>query len=299
LQEITETNAGDIGWNISYDIKLSDDHAQMNEISYLNELESKSIYIIREAYWQYKNNLALLWSMGKDSTTLLHLARKAFLGDIPIPVIHIDTSFKFKEIYKFRDKYAKKWRLNLVIAKNDAALETGVSADDDRFTCCSALKTEALKQLLASQKLKALLVGIRRDEHSIRAKERYFSPRDKEFKWDYQNQSPELWSEYYKTKQGEDSHLRIHPLLHWREIDIWRYIKQERLPVVNLYFSKRGKRYRSIGCGCCCEPVASSADNISKIIKEIQDTNISERSGRTQDKEKEYMMQKLRSLGYM
>ncbi len=272
---------------------------KMNNYTYLDELESKSIYIIREAYWEYRDNLAILWSMGKDSTTLVHLVRKALLGRFFIPVIHIDTTFKFKEIYEFRDKYTKEWNLNLIIAKNSTALQKGISPEKGRFDCCNALKTEALKQVIEKYNLKALLVGIRRDEHSIRAKERYFSWRDKDFKWDYQNQPLELWTEYYKTEGEIGTHFRIHPLLHWREIDIWRYIKKENLPVVNLYFAKKGKRYRSIGCKCCCQSVESKANNINKIIKEIQNTTISERSGRTQDKEKEYMMQKLRSLGYM
>jgi len=271
----------------------------MDNDSYLDELESKTIYIIREAYWEYKGNLAILWSMGKDSTTLMHLARKAFLGNIPIPVVHIDTSFKFKQIYEFRDRCAKKWNFKLIIARNDTALKEGMSPEKGRFNCCSALKTEALKQVIQKHNFKALLVAIRRDEHTIRAKERYFSLRDKEFRWDYQNQPLELWTEYYKTEGEAGTHIRVHPLLHWREIDIWRYIKRERLPVVSLYFAKKGKRYRSIGCESCCEPIESSADTINKIIKEIQRTTISERSGRTQDKEKAYMMQKLRALGYM
>ncbi len=161
------------------------------------------------------------------------------------------------------------------------------------------MKTETLKQAVERYKLKALHVAIRRDEHAIRAKERYFSLRDREFKWDYKNQPLELWTEYYKTEADTGMHLRIHPLLHWREMDVWRYIKRERLPVVNLYFAKNGKRYRSIGCQCCCQPIESQADTIDKIIKEIRITRVSERSGRAQDKEKEYMMQKLRSLGYM
>jgi len=271
----------------------------MNDYSYLDDLESKSIYIIREAYWEYRDNLAILWSMGKDSTTLVHLVRKAFFGKIPIPVIHIDTTFKFKQIYEFRDKYTRQWNLKLIIAQNDKALEENMSPKKGRFACCTALKTEALKQVIERHNLKALLVAIRRDEHAIRAKERYFSLRDREFKWDYQNQPLELWAEYYKTEGEIGTHFRIHPLLHWREIDIWRYIKKEKLPVVNLYFAKRGRRYRSIGCECCCEPIESSADTIDKIIKEIQTTTVSERSGRAQDKEKEYTMQKLRSLGYM
>jgi sulfate adenylyltransferase subunit 2 len=271
----------------------------MNIDSYLDGLESTSIYIIREAYWEYRDNLAVLWSMGKDSTTLVHLLKKAFFGKVPIPAIHIDTSFKFKEIYNFRDKYVKKWGLGLIVASNDAALKKDMSPVKGRFDCCTALKTEALKQTMERYNLKALFVAIRRDEHTIRAKERYFSLRDREFKWNYQHQSLELWAEYYKTEDKIGTHFRVHPLLHWREIDVWRYIKKEKLPVVNLYFAKRGKRYRSIGCECCCQPVESKADNINKVIKEIQKTTISERSGRAQDKEKEYMMQKLRSLGYM
>ncbi|KPK98812.1 MAG: sulfate adenylyltransferase [Omnitrophica WOR_2 bacterium SM23_72] len=271
----------------------------MNKDSYLNELESKSIYIIREAYREHKDRLAVLWSMGKDSTTLVHLVRKAFLDKVPIPVVHIDTSFKFKQIYKFRDRYIKEWKLKLIMAKNKGALEQRMSPEKGRFNCCNALKTEALKQLIEKQGLKALLVAIRRDEHALRAKERYFSVRDEDFIWDYQNQPLELWTEYYKTQAQAGSHLRIHPLLHWQEIDIWRYIKKEKLPVVNLYFAKKNKRYRSIGCACCCQPVESCANSIDKIIQELKSTRISERSGRAQDKEREYMMQKLRSLGYM
>lgn len=271
----------------------------MNINAHLEELESKTIYIIREAYYEYRDKLAILWSMGKDSTTLVHLARKAFLGRIPIPVIHIDTTFKFRQMYLFRDKYTREWNLKLIIARNDIALKEGMSPQKERFDCCNALKTAALKQMMEKYNFKALLVAIRRDEHAIRAKERYFSLRDREFKWNYQNQFLELWTEYYEAVQEKSTHIRIHPLLHWQELDIWRYIKKERLPIVELYFAKGGNRYRSIGCECCCQPIESSANNVDKIIKEIQNTQVSERSGRTQDKEKEFMMQKLRSLGYM
>jgi len=271
----------------------------MKTESYLDNLESRSIFIIREAYWQYRDSLAALWSMGKDSTTLIHLIRKAFFGKVPLSVIHIDTSFKFQEIYEFRDRYAKKWNLKLIVARNDKVLKEGICPEKDRFTCCNLLKTEALKQAISVLNIKALLVGIRRDEHTIRAKERYFSERDKNFRWDYLNQPLELWSEYYESTQMPADHFRVHPLLDWNEIDIWRYIKREKLPVVDLYFAKGNKRYRSIGCECCCQPVNSSADTVDKIIKEIQATKIPERVGRSQDKEKEYMMQKLRSLGYM
>lgn len=269
------------------------------KLDYLKDLESKSIYIIREAYWQYRERLGILWSMGKDSTCLVHLARKAFLGKVPIPVIHIDTTFKFPSIYNFRARYSREWKLNLIVAKNEQALREGMSCQPDRFACCTALKTEALKQIILKHGFKALLVAIRRDEHTIRAKERYFSKRDQEFRWDYQNQALELWFEYYKLNESDRDHLRIHPLLAWRELDIWRYIKQEKIPVIDLYLASAGKRYRSIGCECCCQPVNSRADNINKIIRELENTNIAERSCRAQDKEKEFMMQKLRSLGYM
>ncbi len=270
-----------------------------NANEYLDALESKSIYIIREAYWKHRNKLALLWSIGKDSTTLLHLIQKAFFGKVPFPVIHIDTTFKFKEIYKFRDKLAKKFSLNLIIAKNELALKNNMSKAGGSFECCNTLKTEALKQVIKRYHLKALLLAIRRDEHTIRAKERIFSLRDENFKWDYQNQPLEMWAEYSEACADKLSHLRIHPLLGWREIDVWQYIKKENLPVINLYFAKNNKRYRSIGCKCCCQPIPSRASDIDKIIKELLTTKIPERSGRLQDKEKTYMMQKLRSLGYM
>ncbi|MDP2912984.1 MAG: phosphoadenosine phosphosulfate reductase family protein, partial [Candidatus Omnitrophota bacterium] len=161
-----------------------------------------------------------------------------------------------------------------------------------------ALKTDALKKTIGKYKFKALYLAIRRDEHGIRAKERIFSPRDEDFEWDYKNQPPELWDQY-KSKAGEQEHLRIHPLLGWREIDIWEYIRREDIPIVSLYLARGGARYRSIGCECCCSPVPSDADTIDKIVEELKSSRISERSGRAQDKESAYIMQKLRSLGYM
>ena len=263
----------------------------------LDILENKSIYIIREAYARFKN-IALLWSIGKDSTTLLWLSRKAFFGSIPFPVIHIDTSFKFKEIYEFRDNYAKKWNLKLIVSQNKEALRKGMGPEKSKLECCNALKTEALKQTIKEYGFKALLLAIRRDEHGIRAKERYFSPRDVNFTWDYQNQPAELW-DLYNSKAGDKQHFRIHPLLHWRELDVWRYIHREKIPVTSLYYSSAHTRYRSIGCACCCAPINSDADSVSKIIRELETTREAERSGRAQDKEDAYAMQKLRSLGYM
>ena len=164
----------------------------------------------------------MLWFIGKDSTTLLWLCQKAFFGKIPFPVIHIDTSYKFKEIYEFRDKYVKGWSLDLIIARNEEALSKGIGPDsNEKLLCCNELKTNALKQLIRKQGYKALLLGIRRDEHGIRAKERYFSPRDKEFSWNYLNQPVELWDQY-KNKADEETHIRVHPLLYWTELDVWQ-----------------------------------------------------------------------------
>lgn len=267
-------------------------------MDYLEELESRSIFIIREAYHRFKNNTALLWSIGKDSTTLLWITRKAFFGKIPFPVMHIDTSYKFKEIYEFRNKYAKEWGLNLIISRNEEALNLGMSPEKEKFECCNTLKTEALKDSIREHDLKALLLAIRRDEHGIRAKERVFSPRTIDFKWNYENQPAELW-DLYKAEINEGQHFRIHPMLHWTELDIWRYVQKENIPIVDLYFAKKRKRYRSIGCAICCMPVDSDANSIDKIVKELETTKIAERSGRAQDKENAYTMQKLRSLGYM
>jgi len=263
----------------------------------MSKLENQSIFIIREAYRQFRN-VALLWSIGKDSTTLLWLTRKAFYGRIPFPTVHLDTGYKFKEIYEFRDKYAKEWDLDLIISKNQEAIDKGMGPEKDRFKCCTQLKTNNLKNAIDKYQFRALYLAIRRDEHGIRAKERIFSPRDEDFAWDYKDQPPELWDQY-KSKAKDEEHLRIHPLLGWTELDVWQYIKREDIPVVSLYFAKNGKRYRSIGCEPCCNPIASKADTISKIVEELKTTKIAERSGRAQDKESAYMMQKLRSLGYM
>ncbi len=264
----------------------------------LSRLESRSIYIIREAYRHYPK-LAMLWSIGKDSTTLLWMVRKAFFGKIPFPVLHIDTSYKFKAIYEFRDEYAKKWGLDLRIARNEKALADGMGPKvGEKLACCNALKTDALRMAIAQYKFEALLLGIRRDEHGIRAKERYFSPRDEQFQWNYQNQPTELWDQF-KSEAEDRSHLRVHPLLHWREVDIWEYVRRENIPITHLYFAKNGMRLRSIGCETCCSPVPSTASTLDEMIHELHTTHTAERAGRAQDKESAYTMQKLRALGYM
>lgn len=271
---------------------------EAQELDRLSDMESRSLYMIREAYYQFRH-VALLWSIGKDSTTLLWLIRKAFYDEIPFPVVHIDTTFKFPEMYAFRDRYAKEWGLNLIVVTNHAALQRGISYDThDAVTCCHELKTEALKQGIAQYGFKALFVGIRRDEHGVRAKERQFSPRDVDFRWNYRDQPAELWDQF-KDASEDETHMRVHPLLHWTELDIWKYIKREGIPVNSLYFSRDGKRYRSLGCQPITKPVESGAATVDDIIEEIAHSDVAERSGRAQDKEADYVMQKLRALGYM
>jgi len=264
---------------------------------HLHELERRTIVIIREAKAQFKN-MACLWSTGKDSTTAVWLCKKAFFGKIPFPVIHIDTGCKFPEIYEFRDKIARDWGFNLVIAENEEALKQGMSPEKGRLDCCTLLKTKALRNLLDKENYDALVLAIRRDEHGIRAKERYFSPRDQEFRWNYADQPAELWDLYVKPSE-DFSHMRVHPILHWTELDVWEYVRLEKLPINPLYFAKDGKRYRSLGCMPCTVPIPSKAKTIDEIVEELKTSQIPERAGRSQDKEKAYMMQKLRSLGYM
>ena len=267
-------------------------------MDHLQELEDKSIYIIREAFLQFERP-ALLWSIGKDSTTLLWLCRKAFFGEVPFPVMHIDTTFKFPEMYAFREKYAKEYGLNMVVERNQDAIDKGIGyATHDAFTCCHELKTVGLQNAIRKHNYDALFVGIRRDEHNIRAKERYFSARDINFNWNYKNQNAEMWDHYQNdTETGQ--HIRVHPLLEWTELDIWNYIKRENIPVNELYYAKNGKRYRSLGCMPITIPVDSEAVTVDQIVEELKTTKVAERSGRAQDKEKAYIMQKLRSLGYM
>jgi len=263
----------------------------------LKDLENRTIYILRETYAEFEKP-AVLWSVGKDSTTMLWLCRKAFFGKIPFPVIHIDTGYKFKQMYEFRDEIAREWGLDLLVARNEGALKEGLSPKDGKLDCCTRLKTEALKMFLEKHGFDALILAIRRDEHGIRAKERYFSPRDEDFKWDYKDQPLEMWDQF-QGLIGEGSHMRIHPILHWRELDVWEYVKAEGIPINPMYLARNGKRYRSLGCEPCTSPIESNASNIDEIVEELRTTKVAERSGRAQDKERAFTMQKLRALGYM
>ena len=269
----------------------------MNEMDHLARLENQSVHIIREAYAKFSNP-GILWSIGKDSTVLLWLARKAFLGQCPIPLVHIDTTFKIPEMIVHRDRLVSEWGLKLVVGSNEKALSEGMHPDKGRLACCSALKTEAFRETVAANEYDAILLGIRRDEEGSRSKERIFSVRDAAFTWSYKEQPPEVWDEY-NTDLPPGAHMRVHPLLGWTELDIWEYIDREKIPVTTLYFSRNGKRYRSLGCWPCTTPIDSEAATVTEIIEELRTINRSERSGRAQDQAERYAMQHLRAKGYM
>lgn len=289
----------------------------------LEKLESKSVYILREAYRDFKN-LCMLWSIGKDSTVLLWLARKAFFGHVPFPLVHIDTHFKIKEMIQYRDQLARAWNLNMIYGENRSALDAKQTFPDgavDRITCCKNLKSAALKHTLDGswpryrmnhctgtyeldtnkEPYTGVIAGVRADEEGSRSKERYFSPRDKENEWDVADQPPELWNQF-KTDFAPGTHVRIHPLLDWTELNIWEYIERENIPTVPLYYDQgTGKRYRSLGCWPCTQPIDSTSKNVPDIIAELRSgtlSNIAERSGREQDKE-DGGLETLRKDGYM
>ncbi len=262
---------------------------------YLDDLEAQSIYILREAFSQIKP-LGMLWSVGKDSNALLWLAQKAFYGKVPFPVIQLDTDMELQEVYDFRDRMVKEWSLDLKIEK--CPPEEEMDSTLSPATRAATRKTEGLRNLLRDSKYKGIILGIRRDEQSMRAKERVFSPRGLDGNWDFKNQPTEIWDQY-KTECPDGCHIRIHPLLAWTEIDIWRYTKREQIPVVPLYFSQNGKRYRSLGEKNITFPIESMASNIDEIIAELEITKTSERSGRSMDHESEDSFEILRTGGYM
>ena len=262
---------------------------------HLKKLENESIYIFRQSYKSIKN-IAMLWSLGKDSNVMMWLAFKAFLGKVPFPVVHVDTEKKFKEMYEFRDKYEKKWKLDLI--KGDCPPIGEVDPSLPPAARSAARKTEGLKRILDEHKFKGVIAGIRRDEQGTRAKERVFSPRDESGTWDVKNQPPEFWDQS-NFNYPDSVHIRIHPLLGWTEIDIWRYIKDQNIPIVDLYFSKNGKRYRSLGDKDITFPVDSDAKTLEEIIDELQITKTSERAGRAMDHEQEDVFERLRTSGYM
>ena len=267
----------------------------MTDMDRLDELESQSVFIFREAFARLKR-IAILWSLGKDSNVMIWLARKAFFGRVPCPVMHVDTGKKFPEMYAFRERYAKEWQLDLVVEQCPP-----IEAVDPTLPPAArsaARKTEGLKLALAKHGFDGLIAGIRRDEEATRAKERVFSPRGTEGGWDVRDQPPEFWDQF-NASPPPGAHLRIHPILHWTEADIWKYSRREKIPIIPLYLSQNGKRYRSLGDADITSPVASSAATIDEIVEEVEATKVPERAGRAMDHESEDAFERLRTAGYL
>jgi len=267
----------------------------------LDELESQSIYILREAFNKFER-LAMLWSIGKDSTVLLALARKAFFGHVPFPLVHVDTTYKIPSMIEYRDRLVRDWKLELIVGCNQEVLRQGCTYPNGKATrveCCGTLKKDALRQVLDKHHFTGVIVGVRRDEEPTRAKERYFSPRDKQMEWNVTDQPPEFWDQF-KTDFEPGTHVRIHPLLHWTEVNVWEYIEREGVPVIPLYFANgQNERFRSIGCAPCTFPIKSNARTVREIIEELRASKVPERAGRAQDQESEDAFEKLRRDGYM
>jgi len=267
-------------------------------MTHLDRLEAQSIFIFREAYHAF-DKLCMPWSMGKDSNVLLWLAKKAFCGKVPFPVLHVDTTYEFPEMMEFREWAVKEFDLDLIVWTNREALERGIRYEtSDILTVSHELRTVAFQQALQHYQWNALITGIRRDEDPTRAKERYFSPRTADFEWNYKDQPPEFWGQF-TTQVNPGEHVRVQALLDWTELDVWRYIQRESIPISKLYFARDGKRYRSLGCWPITKPVASNADSIDAVIEELRTTKISERAGREQDHASRNAMQLLRAKGFM
>ncbi len=281
----------------------------------LDSLLSKSEYIIREAVIAAENsgkNVAMLWSTGKDSTTTLYIARRI---KPDILVIHLDTGYKFPEIYEFRDRIAEEWSLNLLVKR---AVSDKNPFNSDKFTCCMERKTKILREAIEENNIGYLIVSIRNDEHAVRGKERHFSPRydanalrmlhelygddvpwiTEELKkqideggWIYLNQPTELW-DLYQTEFPNAHHVRVHPLLDWPIEAVWEFIRREKIPVNPLYF----QGYSSLGCWPCTQKTTTPSSSLDELIEKLK--KVEERGGRAQDKEDVHTMLMLRRAGY-
>ncbi|PAV47703.1 sulfate adenylyltransferase subunit CysD [Pseudomonas sp. HAR-UPW-AIA-41] len=303
----------------------------LDKLTHLKQLEAESIHIIREVAAEFDNPV-MLYSIGKDSAVMLHLARKAFFpGKLPFPVLHVDTRWKFQEMYRFREKMVNEYGLDLLTHINP----DGVAQDMNPFTYGSAkhtdvMKTEGLKQALDKYGFDAAFGGARRDEEKSRAKERVYSFRDSKHRWDPKNQRPELWNIYNgKVKKGES--IRVFPLSNWTELDIWQYIYLEQIPIVPLYFAaerdviekngtlimidddrilehltdeekaritKKMVRFRTLGCYPLTGAVESTATTLTDIIQEMLLTKTSERQGRVIDHDQAGSMEEKKRQGY-
>ena len=243
--------------------------------AHLDALEARSVHIIREAYATL-DRPALLWSLGTDSNVLIWLCRKAFFGHVPFPVVHVDTGRKFEEMDAFRERYAAEWTLDLIAAPCPPG--SAVDPSLPPAARSAARETAALEASIGTHGFTGVLAGIRRDGEGTPAEERVFSPRGSTGAWDIRGQPPEFWDQYNNTVPA-GGHVRVHPLLHWSEIDIWRYTAREGIPVISLYYAKDGKRYRSLGDKDITNPVESNASTIEEIIAELEATRVAARGG--------------------
>ena len=297
-----------------------------NPVDHLDLLEAESIQIIREVAAEFANPV-MLYSIGKDSSCMVRLAQKAFHpGKIPFPLLHVDTTYKFREMIEFRDNYTKEIGAKLIVHTNTQAIDGG--ANPLRIgtqKCCGLLKTRALLDALAAGGYDAAFGGARRDEEKSRAKERVYSFRDEFGQWDPKNQRPELWN-IYNARVDKGQHIRVFPLSNWTELDVWEYIKRESIPIVPMYFAKprpmvvRGGslvsaeqdfmllpgektemvmcRMRSLGCSPCTGAIRSDADTLDKIIDEMKLVRRSERENRVIDHDQEGSMELKKREGY-
>ncbi|MCF7520402.1 MULTISPECIES: sulfate adenylyltransferase subunit CysD [Pseudoalteromonas] len=296
-------------------------------LTHLQQLEAESIKIMREVAAEFENPV-MLYSIGKDSSVLLHLARKAFYpAKIPFPLLHVDTNWKFKEMIEFRDRLAKEYGFDLIVHKNPEGLEIDINP----FVHGSAkhtdiMKTQGLKQALDKYGFDAAFGGARRDEEKSRAKERVYSFRDKHHRWDPKNQRPELWNTYNSQVNPGES-IRVFPLSNWTELDIWQYIYQENIEMVPLYLAKerpvverngtlimvddermpleegevpemKSVRFRTLGCYPLTGAVESTAGTLTEIIEEMLLSTSSEREGRVIDHDSAGSMEKKKREGY-
>ena len=297
------------------------------KLSHLEKLESESIHIIREVASEFENPV-MLYSIGKDSAVMLHLALKAFSpGKLPFKLLHVDTTWKFKEMIKFRDEIAKKYDLDLLVHINDEGVKNNIGPITHGSKLhTDVMKTQALKQALNKYKFDAAFGGARRDEEKSRAKERIFSFRDENHHWDPKNQRPELWN-LYNTKIDKGESVRVFPLSNWTELDVWQYIYQEKIEIVPLYLAairpiiKRDNlllmvddkrldvkesetienklvRFRTLGCYPLTGAIESNAKSVEEIILELIQSKNSEREGRAIDKDQIGSMEKKKQEGY-
>ena len=295
--------------------------------THIKKLEAESIFIIREAYAEAKNPV-MLYSLGKDSSVMLHLAKKAFFpGKIPFPLLHVDTLWKFKEMYEFRDKIAKELDIDLIVYTNPEGKKNNINPlDHGSETHTDIMKTQALKHALDKYSFDVAFGGARRDEEKSRAKERIFSFRSKEHRWDPKNQRPELWN-IYNTRISQGESIRVFPLSNWTEIDIWQYLYEEKIDIVPLYFAQtrnvierngmlidlnddrlklqqnekileKKVRFRTLGCYPLTGAIESNAETLEEIILEILKSTVSERQGRAIDKDANASMEQKKQEGY-